>query len=267
MIFPLFLLSCFLHTARTGKSQSSLPAVRIEIQYCLKVTATKEGNTWYVFLIITRSMTFPFTRTLSGFILRSTSKIFLRWGRRTVAALPSVDWVLQVSDQDFSITLDAYFNVKWEDRRLQSAMFSNRSTTRPTTRQERRQRRKDKFSMTAVNVNILPKLWIPDLEIMDLMSFETHEILSKLEGKNILWFQCSIFVCGGVWIDSNYEVMYALASKITFICQMDFNAFPVDIQVSKKLSFLQEFWPGFRTYSKYCEGLQVSCGLVQLPDE
>ena len=35
----------------------------------------------------------------------------------------------------------------------------------------------------------------------------------------------------GVWIDSNYEVMYALASKITFICQMDFNAFPVDIQV------------------------------------
>ena len=37
----------------------------------------------------------------------------------------------------------------------------------------------------------------------------------------------------GVWIDSNHEVMYALASKITFICQMDFNAFPVDIQVIK----------------------------------
>ena len=35
----------------------------------------------------------------------------------------------------------------------------------------------------------------------------------------------------GVWIDSSHEVMYALASKITFICQMDFNAFPVDIQV------------------------------------
>ena len=37
--------------------------------------------------------------------------------------------------------------------------------------------------MTAVNVNILPKLWIPDLEIMDLMSFETHKILSRLEGE------------------------------------------------------------------------------------
>ena len=40
-----------------------------------------------------------------------------------------------------------------------------------------------------------------------------------------------IFFSAGVWIDSNHEVMYALASKIKFICQMDFNAFPVDIQV------------------------------------
>ena len=72
--------------------------------------------------------------------------------------------------------------MKWEDRRLQSAMFSN-LTDRSGLRQERRQRRKDKFSMTAVNVNILPKLWIPDLEIMDLMSFQTHEILSRLEGE------------------------------------------------------------------------------------
>ena len=138
-----------------------------------------------------------------------------------------------MSDQDFSITLDCYFNVKWQDTRLESALFGNQTVGAGGRRQ-----RKDKFSMTAVNVNILPKLWIPDLEIMDLMSFETHEILSKLEGKNILWFQCSIFVCGGVWIDSNYEVMYALASKITFICQMDFNAFPVDIQVGKSRSFL-----------------------------
>ena len=79
MIFPLFLLSCFLRTARTGKSQSSLLAVSIEIQYLLKVTATKEGSTWYVFLITTRSMTCPCTRTLWGFISRFTSKIFPRW--------------------------------------------------------------------------------------------------------------------------------------------------------------------------------------------
>lgn len=58
-------------------------------------------------------------------------------------------------------------------------MFSNQTVGRG------RRERKDKFSMTAVNVNILPKLWIPDLEIMDLLSFETHEILSKLEGDKL----------------------------------------------------------------------------------
>ena len=86
----------------------------------------------------------------------------------------------KVSDKDFSITLDAYFNVKWQDERLQSTFFrssSNKSISGPGAIG-------DKFSMTAVNVNILPKLWIPDLEIMDLMSFETHKILSRLEGKH-----------------------------------------------------------------------------------
>ena len=37
----------------------------------------------------------------------------------------------------------------------------------------------------------------------------------------------------GIWIDSNLEVMYALATRITFICPMRFNAFPMDIQVNK----------------------------------
>jgi hypothetical protein len=43
----------------------------------------------------------------------------------------------------------------------------------------------------------------------------------------------------GIWIDRQGQVMYGMASKITFICQMNFNAFPVDIQVCA--SFLQTF--------------------------
>ena len=83
---------------------------------------------------------------------------------------------VQVSDKDFSITLDSYFNVKWRDDRLISTLFNK----------SRRVDSEEQFSMTAVNVNILPRLWIPDLEIMDLMSFETHKILSKLEGSRNL---------------------------------------------------------------------------------
>ena len=40
----------------------------------------------------------------------------------------------------------------------------------------------------------------------------------------------------GIWIDSNLDVMYALATRITFICPMRFNAFPMDIQVKDSIS-------------------------------
>ncbi len=43
--------------------------------------------------------------------------------------------------------------------------------------------KQDEDSLTAVNLNILPRIWIPDVEILDLMSFETHKVLSKLEGE------------------------------------------------------------------------------------
>ena len=70
------------------------------------------------------------------------------------------------------------------------------------------------------------------------------------------------FLSIGVWIDSNHEVMYALASKITFICQMDFNAFPVDIQVRScvplHLTNDLESWEPKGIHMKYNEYLTIS---------
>ncbi len=37
----------------------------------------------------------------------------------------------------------------------------------------------------------------------------------------------------GIWIDGHNTLMYALATRITFICPMKFNAFPMDIQICK----------------------------------
>ena len=92
-------------------------------------------------------------------------------------------------------------------------------------------------------------LWLPDVEILDLKAFETHSVLSKLEGcKDFLKTQnwtknenaaCAQICCAdedsldmsklcksyfqqksvaisffaGIWIDSNLEVMYALATR------------------------------------------------------
>ena len=50
----------------------------------------------------------------------------------------------------------------------------------------------------------------------NLKSFETHLILSKLEG---------------FWVDGEHNLLHAVASRITFICPMSFNSFPMDVQV------------------------------------
>ena len=94
----------------------------------------------------------------------------------------------------------------------------------------------DRPNLTPINLHILHNLWLPDVEILDLKAFETHSVLSKLEGQleSFIYYLSFSELILGIWIDSNQEVMYALATRITFICPMRFNAFPMDIQVQIK---------------------------------
>ena len=139
----------------------------------------------------------------------------------------------KVNDKDFSITLNAYFIVKWQDRRLivekrnrtskhnipdSRIIRSTTTTTTSTTPASNALHENPSVKLTAVNLNILRNLWLPDVEILNLKAFETHSVLSKLEG---------------VWIDDQHQLLYALATRITFICPMKFNAFPMDIQRCK----------------------------------
>ena len=78
----------------------------------------------------------------------------------------------------------------------------------------------DDGKLTAVNLQILRRLWLPDVEIINLKEFETHQVLTKLEG---------------IWLNNKDELVYAIATRITFICPMKFNAFPMDIQRCKFL--------------------------------
>ena len=82
----------------------------------------------------------------------------------------------------------------------------------------------DDDKLTAVNLQILRRLWLPDVEIINLKEFETHQVLTKLEG---------------MWLDKDDNLVYAIATRITFICPMKFNAFPMDIQLCK---FLVSFY-------------------------
>ena len=77
----------------------------------------------------------------------------------------------KVSDKDFSVTLNAYFIVKWKDSRV--SVINNFNLTRDPDGSQ---------PLTVLNLAILKDLWMPDVEIRNLQSFRTHTILSKLEG-------------------------------------------------------------------------------------
>ena len=62
----------------------------------------------------------------------------------------------------------------------------------------------------------IKNLWLPDVEILHLKDFETLKVLSKLEG---------------LWIDSEGYFILAKTAKITFHCNMNFNSFPLDVQI------------------------------------
>ena len=60
-------------------------------------------------------------------------------------------------------------------------------------------------------------IWMPDIEILNLKDFSTLDVLSKLEG---------------LWLNKDGELIYAVASRITWICPMTFDSFPLDVQVN-----------------------------------
>ena len=62
------------------------------------------------------------------------------------------------------------------------------------------------------------KIWIPDVEILNLKEFKTLDVLSKLEG---------------LWLNRDLELIYAVACRIIWICPMNFDNFPLDVQASQ----------------------------------
>ena len=70
----------------------------------------------------------------------------------------------------------------------------------------------------SVNLELINSLWVPNIFIYNLKTFQTISVLSKL---------------AGLWIDRRKRVYYSQATHITFICPMLFHSFPLDTQVCK----------------------------------
>ena len=113
----------------------------------------------------------------------------------------------KIDDIDFSVTINAFFLVRWTDERL---VIDREKITKIWKSQE------EVNPWIPVDVSFIKEFWLPDTEILNLKEFKTLDVLSKLEG---------------LWLNQKFEIMYAVATRITFICPMTFNSFPLDIQV------------------------------------
>jgi len=115
--------------------------------------------------------------------------------------------VLRISDKDYSITFGLYFSVEWLEPRLNLSkeLWGDESVA---SDQE----------LIPVNLELINYLWIPNIFIYNLKTFQTIEVLSKL---------------AGLWIDANKRIYYSQATHITFICPMVFDSFPLDTQTCK----------------------------------
>ena len=126
--------------------------------------------------------------------------------------------VIAVDEKEFSITFETYFNIEWQDERLELTKHHSNDGLMP------------------VDEDLVDYIWKPNVFIYDLNSFEVVEVLGKMSG---------------VWVDEKKNVLYSQAVRMKLFCQMDFGRFPFDVQRckirvgsysynDKKMSFIQK---------------------------
>ena len=126
--------------------------------------------------------------------------------------------VIAVDEKEFSITIETFFNIDWQDERLELTKHHSNGGLMP------------------VDEDLVDHIWKPNVFIYDLNSFEVVEVLGKMSG---------------VWVDEMKNVLYSQAVRMKLFCPMDFGRFPFDVQScrirvgsysynDKKMSFIQK---------------------------
>ena len=117
--------------------------------------------------------------------------------RNEIGVSLDIDQVLSIDDSTTSIKLSMFFNVEWNDKRM---------VLSPENGWKRGE-------MKPFSNDFVEDLWLPNIFIYNLQSFEVMKVLSKLSG---------------LWINSDKKILYSQAATITYYCPMDFKNFPLD---------------------------------------
>jgi len=127
-----------------------------------------------------------------------------------VGIIVDIDDVLRIDDVTKTITFSTYFNVEWNERRLNLQQDFGASF-RPFPNYP-------ESVMVPMSKEVLNDLWIPNIFIYNLKTYKVINVLNRIEG---------------VWIATDKNVMFSQATHITFFCPMTFNKFPFDTHSCK----------------------------------
>ena len=145
--------------------------------------------------------------------------------------------VISVDEDEFSITFETFFNIDWQDERLEITKHHSKAGLMP------------------VDEELIDDIWKPNVFIYDLNSFEVTEVLGR---------------SSGVWVDEMKNVLYSQAVRMKVFCSMDFGRFPFDVQRckirvgsysynDKKMNFVQK---DINKYTKEANALPQEIGQI-----
>eukprot|EP00094_Tigriopus_californicus_P014332 TCALIF_13897-PA protein Name:"Similar to Gabre Gamma-aminobutyric acid receptor subunit epsilon (Rattus norvegicus)" AED:0.27 eAED:0.27 QI:0/0.5/0.2/0.6/1/1/5/0/323 len=117
--------------------------------------------------------------------------------------------VRKIDDIEYTVEISCYFLTKWRDDRLilHSDILRTKYAANPNEEVEEQ--------WFPIDLEFVSKIWLPDVEVLNLKKFQSLDVLSKLQG---------------LWVSQHSNILYVLATRITFICAMSFDAFPLDTQ-------------------------------------
>ena len=119
--------------------------------------------------------------------------------------------IVAVDDTTNTVTVDFFADVYWAEPRLN--LSSNESLWSLNKNAQE----------TAVGLDLIRHLWLPDLEISNVKDYQKISIIGKL---------------GSFEIDKNNNVCYSFPGRVELECPFIFESYPLDSQVPFQTLFI-----------------------------